>query len=357
MALTKRGRYWHYDFIYRGKRHQGSTDQTNINKARLALAAIRSNAALEHVGVAPPKVSPRFQNFMQVRFREYVWRHAKKRSSALFYEEKGKRLLDSNLKDLRLSEIDGDAIEKYCDQRGSVAIATLNGELRTLRKAMKLAADWDLIKKAPKVRQLPGENEREFIVSVELESAYLAAAAYPLRQAAILILDLGLRPDEAMTLTKKHITDTSIIVTGKTGSRALPLTDRAHQTIQFLCSVFPDSEWLFPGRKGKHFGRKSLDNIHTKLRAEKGWPEEFVLYSFRHTYGTGLAESGASPFDIMKLMGHAKISTSQRYIHLRAEHLNLAAKRKEAYSKMLRGEEVHETDKPLQKDERQPAND
>jgi integrase len=342
MSLFKRGKIWYFDFVRNGIRQQGSTGLTNLNKARDVEATLKSEAALAKFGIAKPKAAPVFQTFMEGQFRDYVHRHAQKRRTAAFYDEKGKRLVDSNLRDLRLSEIDTAAIEKYCGRR-KVAIATLNGELRTLRKALRLANEWGLIPRAPRIRQLPGENQRAFIVDAALERAYLdAASAYPLRPAAILIMDLGLRPEECLSLLKSEITADQCIVRGKTGARALPLTERAREAIAFLRDLWPDSEFLFPGRKGKHFSRKSLDNIHTKLRIEKGWPAEFVLYSFRHTYGTGLAESGASPFDIMKLMGHSKIETSQRYIHLRAEHLALAARRKEELDKIRRGETAPE---------------
>lgn len=347
MALTKRGRYWHYDFIYKGRRYQGSTDQTNINKAKLVESKIRSDVALESFGIGPPKIAPPFKEFMEGKFHDFVHRHAKAKRTAKFYDEKSARLVEGPLKDLRLSDIDVTAIEKYCDTRRGVSIATLNGELRTLNKALHIAKELKLITEIPKVRQLPGENEREFTVSAELEAAYLTAADYPLRQAAILILDLGIRPEECVALLKTDVEGEAVMIRhGKTvnARRAIPHTDRTKEVVRLMSAVWPDSPYLFPGRKGKHLTRGALDNLHTKLRARliaAGMPEkteDFVLYSFRHTFGTKLAESGAGHFEIMKAMGHAKITTSQRYIHLSGEHLGMAMKRKELLDKISRGE-------------------
>ena len=52
MALQKKGKYYHYEFRYKGERFQGSTDQTNVNLARLTEAKIRSDAALAYHGVS-----------------------------------------------------------------------------------------------------------------------------------------------------------------------------------------------------------------------------------------------------------------------------------------------------------------
>ena len=42
--------------------------------------------------------------------------------------------------------------------------------------------------------------------------------------------------------------------------------------------------------------------------------EGLVWHDLRATYGTRLGEAGFNAYDIAKLMGHANISTSQRYV-------------------------------------------
>src|SRR5262245_54540235 len=118
MGLFKKGTYWHFDFIYKGKRHQGSTGQTNINLARTAEAKIRSNAALEHLGVGPPKESPTLKDFLEGDFLRFVERHSKARRTKLFYGEKVLRLLDSALMNsIRISDIEGSRVEAYVAER------------------------------------------------------------------------------------------------------------------------------------------------------------------------------------------------------------------------------------------------
>lgn len=343
VSLTKRGKYWHFDFWYKKKRYQGSTDQTNINKAKLVEAKVRSDAALEAFGIAPPKDSPNFKEFMTGKFLDHVRVHNKtKPRTVAFYEEKAARLaLHAPFVKLRLSDIDAELISDYGLARvKAVAISTANGEIRTLRKALNLAKEWGLIQKTPKIRTLPGETVREFILDGELENLYLSVAPYPLKHTAILILDFGLRPEECLGLKKADVTDDAVVVwTGKTknAARSIPQTERSRAVIEELKAAWPKSEWLFPGRKGKHYSRKSLDNLHTKIRTTHKLPAEFVLYSLRHTFGSRLAEV-ASPFDVKAAMGHGDIRVTQRYVHPTDDHLRIALKRKEALDKMLRGE-------------------
>jgi len=177
-----------------------------------------------------------------------------------------------------------------------------------------------------------------------METLYLSLCCSPLREAATLMLECGLRPEECVSLRKADVTEESIFIrTGKTKNarRVLPVTDRARHAIQTLFDLWPKSEWLFPGKKeGRHYTREALEHAHARVRNANPdqFPRELVPYSCRHTYGTRLAESGAQAWEIQRLMGHHSISVSEKYIHLSAEHLTLAARRKEAYDRMLRGE-------------------
>lgn len=131
-----------------------------------------------------------------------------------------------------------------------------------------------------------------------------------------------------------------------------------------------DTDWIFPGRiEGRHLTRIALELRHIALRAKlcamaatetveaamigspnmrASWmPTDakwFVLYSFRHTYATRLAESGASNFEMMALLGHSDIRVTQRYVHPRLETLALAQARKEALDKIMRGETESHSD-------------
>lgn len=362
MSLYKRGRIWWYSFEFKGRRYQGSTNQTNIRNARQVEDVERANVGFAAHGIGALKAAPIFSDFMESTFLDFVDRHSKKPKTATFYRERTRRLMSFEAwKELRLSDIDGELIEKYISHRTkTVSAYSINGELATLRKALKLAEEWKLVRRAPKVRLLPRPKGRDFVVGRDLEAAYLSIAPYPLKQVAILMLDTGCRPEEVVRIRKTDISDVALIVReGKSdnAARTLPLTGRAIETIEFVKALWPNSEWLLPGRKGSHLRSGSLDAMHASVRAElvartsgahagpnmeaslmPADANAFVLYSFRHSYATRLAESGASPYDIAKLLGHADIRMTSRYTHPTSESLTLAVKRLEAMNRTMSGE-------------------
>lgn len=353
MALIKKAKVWHYDFWFKKKRYQGSTLQSNITKARIVQSKIKSDAALDLFGLGALKVAPMFRDFANSAFTKFVEQNSKEKPRTVkFYAEKVRRLLEwEPFAEARLTAIDEELIEKYKQHRatnnrrsrgnGKIAVGSINKELATLRKALRLAYEYRLIARVPKIRLLAGEGRRDYVLDGYTENRYLAAAPYPLKQVAILIIDLGFRPEELVSARKVDVSfeRNDITITGKTGPRVLPLTTRAKETLDFVFATHEKSEWIFPGRrKGKHLTVWALDNLHAEVRTAGEFPAEFVLYSCRHTFGTRLAESGADSHAIKKLMGHSSVTTSEKYIHPGSEHIERAMRRKELLDQALRGE-------------------
>ena len=361
MSVRKVGGVYHYDFIFQAKRYQGSTGQFREARAKDFERKLRSDLHMASVGLLPdPTVvkeqAPTGREFLSGRFLDFIRQECQAKPLTIrFYEEKTRALLGySQFADNPLDHIDEGLIQEFklwrAKQskkragRGTIAQTTINAELKVLRRALIRAHKWGLIPKLPQVETIPGEKGREFVLTGEMETLYLSLCSSPLREAATLMLEVGLRPEECVSLRKADVTEESIFIrTGKTKNarRVLPVTDRARHAIQTLFDLWPKSEWLFPGKKeGRHYTREALEHAHARVRNANPdqFPRELVPYSCRHTYGTRLAESGAQAWEIQRLMGHHSISVSEKYIHLSAEHLTLAARRKEAYDRMLRGE-------------------
>jgi integrase len=81
-----------------------------------------------------------------------------------------------------------------------ISPASANRELATLGVMLGQALEWKMLTGVPKIRKLAGERGRDFVVSHKLEPKYLEACPQPLRDAALLILDTGLRVGEAVGL-------------------------------------------------------------------------------------------------------------------------------------------------------------
>ena len=81
------------------------------------------------------------------------------------------------------------------------AVSTINRELATLRRVLRLANKWgDLTASPVEITLLDGEAVRERVLTADEESAYLNAAKPRLRAVATVIIDCGLRPDEVYRL-------------------------------------------------------------------------------------------------------------------------------------------------------------
>ena len=124
-----------------------------------------------------------------------------------FYLSKLDRLLEFQpLAIAKLDAIDEALIETYVQhRRETVSLASVNRELATLRRLLGMAYQWKVIDRIPVIRKLDGERSRDFVLSREQETNYLESAQQPLKDAALLLLDTGLRVGELIALEKADV--------------------------------------------------------------------------------------------------------------------------------------------------------
>ena len=207
MALFKRGDVYYYEFVYGGRRYVRSTKVKNQRVAGDIERAFRTSLAKGDVGLSERKKMPTFQEFSKTFMDAIRVRSAEKPATVGFYADRITRLLKYRpLREARLDSIDEALIERYVTlRRAVVAPASCNRELATLRRALRLAEEWNVIVKAPRVRLLKGERQRTFILSHDEEARYLAACPPLLRDVASVMLDTGLRIGELLNLRWEDI--------------------------------------------------------------------------------------------------------------------------------------------------------
>jgi integrase len=226
------------------------------------------------------------------------------------------------------------------DPEKTVSPATVNRALACLRRLLRLAQEWRVIDRVPRIRLLPDERSREFVLSHEQEMTYLEAASQPLADISLLILDTRLRVGEVVALEWPNVHTEPVGSAkfgfvhvqkgkGKNAKRNVPLTVRARAMLLARKSR-STSFRVFVDADGLPLRITSLDHQHERLRAALKLSGEFVLHSLRHTYRTRLGEAGADAFSIMRLMGHSSVTVSQRYVHPTPEALERAVERLEA---------------------------
>jgi integrase len=349
MSIYKRGHVYWYEFSFNGERIRESARTGNDKAARQIEAAHRVRLAKGEAGIheQPPaptlaKFAPRFQ-------REIETVCADKPATMGFYEEKLRRLLsDSQLAGAHLDAIDESVIDGYKQRRTRqpsrygrpLSPASVNRELATLRRLLRLAQEWKVLDRVPRIRLLRGERNREFVLSHALEPKYLEAAPQPLRDVAILILETGVRPGEAVGLQwpdvrlqqAVHAKFGYIVIRGgksRNAKRNLRLTARAADMLKARKAT-TKSDWVFPGDEPEAaILGTSLDHQHATVREALKLPQDFVVHSLRHTMLTRLGEAGADAFSIMKIAGHSSVTVSQRYVHPTPEGMDRAFDRLE----------------------------
>jgi integrase len=410
MGVFKRGHVYWYHFWLNGEHVQESTKQRNPRVARRMEAARKTElnkdcearrAAAKKLGCAPEDLIhctacqelfnknlavvskdgkfcgrtcrdgwekdhitvPTLSEFQKL-FTDSVKTHcAKKPLTIAFYESKLARLLEfTPLSEARLDQIDEGLIESYVQHRRmAVSPATVNRELATLRRALRLAQEWKKIDRVPRIHLLDGERVREFVLSDAEEQLYLEAAPQPLHDIALLTLDTGMRPGEMLALKwcdvhfepargarfgYIHVRAAGLTPgdgKSRNAKRNLSLTPRVHTMLEGR-ETRKTSVWVFTDESGTGpLSRFTLRDQHDPVRQALNLPEEFVIYCLRHTFGTRLGESGADAFTIMKAMGHSTVTVSQRYVHPTPETLERAFERLEernqrAAAKLLEGQ-------------------
>lgn len=348
MTVYRRGGVYWFDFYYKGERHRKSTHQSDRTVAINLESEARSKLAKIEGGLLPPepKVVPTLAAF-EKRFTDHVKVHrAAKPATVEFYLKKLRRLLAFNpLASARLDQIDEPLVELYIQfRRAEVSPGSVNRELATLKKLLRWAYAQKVITRVPVIHKLDGEGHRDFILTDEAEPGYLNACPQPLRDAATLLLETGMRVGELRSLqwpdvhlepmngaTRGYIR----VRQGKTrnAKRNLSLTERARRILEARRKA-ARCAWVFTNEKGNGpLSIYTLDSAHARVRAALRMPKEFVLHSLRHTFGSRLAESGADSFTIMKAMGHCSVVVSEKYIHTNPARVEASWKQLEARNK------------------------
>ena len=171
-------------------------------------------------------------------------------------------------------------------------------------------------------------------------------APWPERDFAVLavLLCAGLRSTELLELTVASVGgrrgERILTVRGKGGKeRSVPVEPEleavieeylASRTERFAGREPGRSDPLFVGADGTGLGRGALQYLVARAYREAGVsgqvPRGASVHALRHTFATRLAEDGASAVEIMRLLGHASLTTSQNYIDSTAREQRAAIK-------------------------------
>lgn len=160
-----------------------------------------------------------------------------------------------------------------------------------------------------------------------------------LRDRAIfeILYSSGLRSEEVVGLKVGDIDfdEDEVRVTGKGNkTRIVPVGEVAIYAIrEYLQKGRPEllinnnaeqpnnSDILFLSVRGKQLGTSDIRRRTTKYVRKAAAKTGTTSHVFRHCFATHLLEGGADLRAVQELLGHASISTTQRYTHVSGAHL------------------------------------
>jgi integrase/recombinase XerC len=153
-----------------------------------------------------------------------------------------------------------------------------------------------------------------------------SAAGLRDRAALELLYGAGLRVSELVGLNLDDVTQDSLRVRGKGGrERIVPLVSKARGAVDVYLArraeLRPAGTALFVNRRGTRLTARSVARHLAKYALIAGARRHVHPHALRHSFATHLLDMGADLRGIQELLGHASLSTTQRYTHVSAERL------------------------------------
>jgi integrase/recombinase XerC len=142
-----------------------------------------------------------------------------------------------------------------------------------------------------------------------------------------LIYGCGLRLSEALGLHRAEAPLGEVLtVTGKGGkTRQLPVLPAVRDAIADYLAACPyrlgADDPLFVGARGGPLHPRLVQRQMAGVRGLLGLPETATPHALRHSFATHLLGAGGDLRAIQELLGHASLSTTQRYTSVETEQL------------------------------------
>jgi integrase/recombinase XerC len=115
----------------------------------------------------------------------------------------------------------------------------------------------------------------------------------------------------------------AVRVMGKGGKeRVVPAGDAALEALDGWLSVRGEGGGaLFTNLRGGRLGTRSVHRIVKRRARAAGIARRVTPHTLRHTFATHMLGEGADLRLIQELLGHSRLTTTQRYTHVSPEHL------------------------------------
>src|SRR5579864_4205533 len=191
----------------------------------------------------------------------------------------------------------------------------------------KLVSTPKLPKKLPRV---PTIEEMNTVLDGDMPEI----AAFPERDRMLLELlyGCGIRNSElvGINLEDVHVQNEAILVRGKgKKERYVPFNPAVASALQaylparrqVLVKAGKNTPALLINRRGGRLTTRSVRRIVKAIAVAKGLSPDLHPHTLRHAFGTHMLQEGADLRAIQELLGHERLSTTQRYTQLSMQHV------------------------------------
>jgi len=137
-----------------------------------------------------------------------------------------------------------------------------------------------------------------------------------------ILYSTGIRASELVGMNREDVNwhDHLIRIRGKgRKERIVPVGSKALTAIEAYSKQKRKSAGIaavFAGPSGKRLTVRTVQRILENYRKKLGLSQKASPHTLRHSFATHMLESGADLRAIQELLGHASLSTTQRYTHL-----------------------------------------
>jgi integrase/recombinase XerC len=142
-----------------------------------------------------------------------------------------------------------------------------------------------------------------------------------------LLYGTGLRISEALRLKQRDVPlADSLTILGKGNKeRAVPVLPSVREAISTYAALVPfagdKTGALFLSRRGKPMSARDAQGLMQRLRSRLGLPASATPHALRHSFATHLLKHGGDLRSVQELLGHASLSTTQKYTEVEGEQI------------------------------------